>query len=95
MTIQPYDFPESRTESTGAGPDFPGSSGDREKGKFRPSGTPRLTLVAVSDDEGKPVVKTTDELLAELLLWQKAAVLALALQMELNVTNLINDASKL
>lgn len=95
MTTKPYEFPESRTESTGSGPDFPGSSGDREKGKFRPSVRPRLTVVGVSRDDGKPVAKTTDELLAELLLWQKATVLALALQLDVSVADLINDASKL
>ena len=95
MTTRPHRFPESLRESTGAGPDFPGSGGDREQGKFRPSSTPRLDVVAVAGDDGKPVAKTTDELLAEMLLWQKAAVLALALQLDMSVTDLINDASKL
>ena len=72
-------FPESLRESTGGGPDFPGSSGDRERGKFRPSGSPRLTAIAVVGDDGRPVVKSAEELLGEILLWQKATVAALAL----------------
>lgn len=76
MTTRPAEFPQSLVDSTGAGPDFPGSSGDRERGKFRPSGTARRTQVAVTGDDGQPVVKTTDELLAEILVWQKAMVIA-------------------
>lgn len=79
MTTRPYEFPQSHIESTGSGPDFPGSSGDRERGKFRPSGTPRLTQVAVTGDDGQPVTRTTDELLSELVMWQRATVLALSL----------------
>ena len=71
-------FPESQRDSTGGNtPDFPGSSGGREQGKFRPSATPLLTQVAVTSDTGKPFVATTDELLAENLLYQKAILLAL------------------
>lgn len=95
MTTRPHVFPESLQESTGLGPDFPGSSGDRERGKFRPSAIPRLTQVAVTTDDGKPIAKTTEQLLAEVLLWQKAMVLALSLQTDRSVTDLINDASKL
>ena len=47
--------PNAYPNSTGAGPDFPGSSGDREKGKFRPSAFPRLDTVAVTNDDGSPV----------------------------------------
>ncbi len=76
-------FPESQRESEpGAGPDFPGSSGDRERGKFRPSATPKLTAIAVVDDDGNPVSRTTNELLEELLLWQKATVVALSMLAE-------------
>lgn len=35
--------------------DFPQSSGDRERGKFRPSEYPRSTVVAVAGDDGAPV----------------------------------------
>lgn len=76
MTLKPAEFTQSRTETTSSGPDFPGSSGDRERGKFRPSDTPRLTKVAVSGDDGQAVVATTDELLNELLMWTKAMVRA-------------------
>ncbi len=55
------------TASTGSGPNFPSSSGDREKGKFRLSDFPRLTVVAVSNDDGMPIAATTNQILAELL----------------------------
>ena len=76
MTLKPAEFIQSSTASTSSGPDFPGSSGDRERGKFRPSDTPRLTRVAVSGDDGKAIVATTDELLSEILMWQKMMVQA-------------------
>ena len=79
MTTRPYEFPQSRVESTGAGPDFPGSAGDRERGKFRPSSIPRLTQVAVTGDDGLPVVRTAEHILEEILLYQKAILLALSL----------------
>lgn len=73
-------FPESLKETTpGTGPDFPGSSGDRERGKFRPSAIPRLTAVAVVGDDGKPIPLTTNQLLEEILLYQKALLYALTL----------------
>ena len=78
MTTRPLEFLESLRESTGGGPDFPGSAGDRERGKFRPSRTPRLTQVAVSGDDGRPVALTTDQLLGEILIHQKALLLALS-----------------
>ena len=93
----PKPFPESLVESTGSGPDFPGSSGDREKGKFRPSATPRLTQVAVTGDDGKPVTRTTDQLLEEILLWQKAAVIAQVWNTEgltFTVEELLNEAGQ-
>lgn len=55
-------------DSTGLGPDFPGQAGDRERGKFRESGHPRLTTVAVVDDDGLPVAIGTNDLLMELIL---------------------------
>lgn len=72
-------FPESEVDNTGSGPDFPGSSGDRERGKFRPSATPRLTTVAISDDDGQPVNLSTNDILLEILAHQKAILAALAL----------------
>ena len=90
-------FPERLVKSTGAGPDFPVSSGDRERGKFRPSATPRLTQVAVTGDDGKPVARTTDELLAGILLWQKAMVIAQVWNMEgetYTFEELLNEAGQ-
>lgn len=49
------------------GPDFPGSSGDRERGKFRPSNYDRLTTVAVVDDDGEPLTLSNTELLMEVV----------------------------
>lgn len=78
MTQPP--FPESLRESNpGSGPDFPGSSGDRERGKFRPSATPRLVTVAISGDDGRPIARTTEELLGDILVYQRAILLALSL----------------
>ncbi len=54
-------------DSTGLGPDFPGSAGDRERGKFRPSVQPRLTTVAVVSDSGQAIEKTTNEQLEEVI----------------------------
>lgn len=54
-------------DATGLGPDFPGSAGDRERGKFRESEYPRLTTIAVTDDEGRPLGRTTDQIMEELL----------------------------
>ena len=49
-------FPEGQRDTIRDGaPDFPESAGDREKGKFRPSRTPKLTQVAVVDDDGEPI----------------------------------------
>lgn len=73
-------FPESLTDSVGDGsPDFPGSSGDRERGKFRPSTTPKLTTIAVVGDDGEPVGRTTEQLLEAVLVYQKAMLLALSM----------------
>lgn len=79
---QPFPQSQKETRGVGAGPDFPGSSGDRERGKFRPSATPGLTKVAVTGDDGQVLTWNTDMLLQELLRWQRATVLALALTTE-------------
>lgn len=47
--------PDNSPGSTGLGSDFPESAGERERGKFRPSEYPRLTTVAVSNDDGTPI----------------------------------------
>mgnify|MGYP001594453723 CR=1 FL=1 len=76
-------FPESTLDSTGTGnPDFPGSSGSREQGKFRPSATPRLTQVAVVGDDGKPIAMGLEEVMSEVLLYQKAILLGLSIMTE-------------
>ena len=76
-------FPESLHEREfGAGPDFPDSSGGREQGKFRPSVTPKLTTVAVVGDDGMPLARSTEQLLEDLLTYQKATLLALSLLAE-------------
>ena len=59
--------PEQHTGLTGHGPDFPDIAGGREWGKFRPSAYPRLTTVAVVDDDGEPLTKQTEALLGEIL----------------------------
>lgn len=84
MPVLSQPFADSLRESNGigAGPDFPGSSGDRERGKFRPSETPRLTKLAVANDDSERITKTTDALLEEILLYQKATLLALSLLSE-------------
>lgn len=91
MTTKPYEFPQSQVDSTGAGPDFPASSGDRERGKFRPSVTPRLTQVAVTGDEGEPLVGPLQKLLEEMLLYQKATVLGLSLLVEEDLLKKVSE----
>ena len=44
--------------------DFSGSSGDRERGKFRSSKWPRLYTSAVVNDDGTPIAGDTNALLA-------------------------------
>ncbi len=71
-------FPPKYVDSTGLGPDFPGTAGDRERGKFRASKYPRLTTVAVSDDDGESLRGSTDELLWEILQELRAQRLGMA-----------------
>lgn len=73
-------FPRRESDSTGLGPDFPGSAGDRERGKFRPSAYPRLTQVAVASDDGQPIGASSDQLLQELLYEVRLLRHALVLQ---------------
>ena len=90
MITKPEVFPESLRDSTGLGPDFPVSSGDRERGKHRPSKTPRLTVIAVSNDDGTVVASGLADVLNELLLYQKAVVHGLSLLTE---RDLLKDVS--
>ena len=81
LTGWPHDnpFPESLHEpSPGAGPDFPGSAGGREQGKFRPSATRLLTTIAVTGDDGLPLGRTTDDRLDALEVYLRAIVLGLS-----------------
>ena len=55
------------SNSSGIGPDMPGSSGDRERGRFRPSAYPRLTTVAAVNDDGSPILGGTEEKLDTLI----------------------------
>lgn len=56
-------FPESQHDSLGTTvnvdyphtSDFPQPAGERERGKFRPARIPRLTTVAVVNDDGSPI----------------------------------------
>ena len=64
-------FPEAQRDSFGDGtPDFPGDSGGREKGKFRPSAVVKLTTIAVVNDDGTVIgtaqIATNEEQLLEL-----------------------------
>ena len=91
----PQRFPQEMTSDTESGPNFPGSSGDRERGRFRPSVTPRRTTVAVAGDDGEALTRNTDALLRELLLWQKAALIGFVYQaqgMTLSVNELLAEA---
>jgi hypothetical protein len=68
-------------DSTGLGPDIPSAAGDRERGKFRESSTPRLTVVAVSNDDGTPII--TDAFVGVMTdLLDEVRKLRLALQMQ-------------
>ena len=70
-------FPESQRDSTGHGPDFPGSAGDREQGKFRPSVTPRLVTVAVVNDDGSRIGSFEMPSNDEIVFWLKALYVGL------------------
>ena len=83
--------PSAYGDSTGLGPDFPSSAGDRERGKFRPSMYPRLTTVAISDDEGNPISMTSEDLLAEILLELKAIRLGQDLILETDLRSMVSD----
>ena len=58
--------------STALGPDYPEGSGDRERGKFRKGGRPRLTAVAVVNDDGSAIAGAGLDIEEETLLELKA-----------------------
>ena len=74
MMRQPFVESQRESRGQGAGPDFPGSSGDRERGKFRPSSTPGLTRIAVTGDDGQALGQTTEQLLSQVI-WTNLAIL--------------------
>ena len=92
----PEIFREELQSSTGGGPDFPGSAGDRERGKFRPSATPRRTTVAVVDDDGQSVGEDAGQVLRDILLYQKAILVALLnLGEDFSAADALAEASKM
>lgn len=84
-------FPESQRDSTGTRkPDFPGSAGDREQGKFRPSRTPRLVTLAVVNDDGTKIGEIEARSEEEQVLLLRAIVLGLSMMTE---TDLLSEVS--
>src|SRR3990167_1483227 len=87
MTFAPWPpppsdpWPESEQDSSGLGPDFPASPGDREKGRFRPSNRPRLTKVAVANDDGSDVAAAVLSVEEETLLELKAIRIGIQLML--------------
>ena len=73
-------WPESQASANGQTPDFPGDAGDRERGKFRPSGTPRLTQIAVTNDDGTQIGSALFPSFEELL--DEIRLLRLALELQ-------------
>lgn len=66
-------FPESRRDSVGDGaPDFPSSAGAREGGKFRPSATPKLVQIAVTNDDGTQIGTALVPSSEEIAFWIRA-----------------------
>ena len=70
--------PRAYRQSTDLGPDFPASAGDRERSRFRESVYPRLTTVAVVNDDGSPINTLLgtqlDELIREVKLLRSSLV---------------------
>ena len=71
----------------GLGPEFPASSGDRERGRFRESQYPRLVQVAVSNDDGTAITAALQSDIQELtrevrLLRQSLVMVGLAAPLE-------------
>lgn len=66
-------FPESQIDTLGDGaPDFPTSAGAREQGKFRPSETPKLTQIAVTNDDGTVIGTALIPNVEEVSFWIRA-----------------------
>ena len=74
-------FPESQRDTLGDNaPDFPGSSGGREQGKFRPSSTPKLTQVAVVNDDGTQIGTALVPSSEEIAFWIRAMYAGMVLK---------------
>ena len=82
-------FLESQQDSLGDNaPDFPGSSGGREQGKFRPSATPKLTQVAVTNDDGTQIGTALVPSSEETAFWIRALYAGLVVKgMAVDVTD--------
>lgn len=66
-------FPQSQQDTTGRGaPDFPGSAGDRERGKFRPGEVPGTTTIAVVNDDGTRIGSFDMPSNDEIVFWLRA-----------------------
>ena len=66
-------FPESTVDSRGIGsPDFPSHAGTAEHARLRPSKTPGLNQVAVTNDDGSEVGSGNLSAIEETLLELKA-----------------------
>ena len=68
---RPNAVPRSNYQQGGGG-HFPGSEADRKRGQYRESEYPRLTQQAVCDDDGNPLLESTNALLAVLILELRA-----------------------
>ena len=84
-------FPPGDMGSTGMGPDWPDNAGDRERGKFRESAYPRLTQVAVTNDDGSQIGANSTASNAEMLLYLRAIALGLSILTE---EDLVTQANK-
>jgi len=74
-------FPESLKDTIKDGsPDFPFSAGTREQGKFRPSATPKLTQVAVVNDDGTQIGTALIPSSEEIAYWVRALYAGLILK---------------
>lgn len=74
-------FPETQKDTVDDGaPDFPSSPGDREKGKFRPSATPKLDTIAVVNDDGTQIGTALVPSNEEVAFWLRALYAGLVLK---------------
>ena len=84
-----HPFPESQRQTIQGIPDFPRGAGDRELGKFRPSAEPRLTQVAVVDDDGRPVGMVLMPAADEQVMLLRAILFGIAQMTDISVDDLL------